>query len=347
MKKVGIIGFFDYGKQNIGGGVMKTRNYESMLKRKYGDSSVLCLDRQLAKDHPRQYLKVMFEMFKSCGTIVIMPTEKMLRLLLPVLLLFRRIYKYRIVYSVVGGWLPQVVVKDKRLGKKIRKLDAVYVETQAMVDAMSLFKNVAYMPNFSMRKPLSEFEDYEYLEKEPIHFCTFSRITKEKGIFDAINAVAQINRKAGHKKCDLTVYGQVWSELKEEFEDAVVANSDCVVYGGILSGDNILAQLSRHYMLLFPTCYPGEGFPGTLVESLMAGLPVIASDWKYNSEIIENEVTGYIYNLDEENGLVEVMNKALNNRKHVLQMREKCIETSRKYSPESVLQPLFQLIESQ
>lgn len=97
---------------------MKTRNYERMLKRKYGDSSVLCLDRQLAKNHPRQYLKVMFEMFKTCGTIVIMPTEKMLRLLLPVLLLFRRIYKYRIVYSVVGGWLPQVVVKDKRLGKK-------------------------------------------------------------------------------------------------------------------------------------------------------------------------------------------------------------------------------------
>ena len=157
----------------------------------------------------------------------------------------------------------------------------------------------------------------------------------------------QINRKAGFKKCELTVYGQVWSELKEEFEDIVAANSDCVVYGGILSGDHILAQLSRHYMLLFPTYYPGEGFPGTLVESLMAGLPVIASDWKYNSEIIENEVTGYIYSLEEENGLVEVMNKALNNREHVLKMRKKCIETSRKYSPGSVLQPLFQLIESE
>ena len=347
MKKVGIIGFFDYGKQNIGGGVMKTRNYESMLKRKYGDNSVLCLDRQLAKDHPWQYAKRMFEMFKTCGTIVILPTEKMLRLLLPVLLLFRRVYKYKIVYSVVGGWLPQVVEQDKRLSKIVGKLDAVYVETQAMVEAMSLFQNVSHVPNFSMREPLSEWDNYEYLANDPIHFCTFSRITKEKGIFDAINAVVQINRKAGFKKCELTVYGQVWSELKEEFEDIVAANSDCVVYGGILSGDHILAQLSRHYMLLFPTYYPGEGFPGTLVESLMAGLPVIASDWKYNSEIIENEVTGYIYSLEEENGLVEVMNKALNNREHVLKMRKKCIETSRKYSPGSVLQPLFQLIESE
>lgn len=38
--KVGIIGLFAYGTDDCGGGVIKTRNYESILKEKYGSDQI-------------------------------------------------------------------------------------------------------------------------------------------------------------------------------------------------------------------------------------------------------------------------------------------------------------------
>lgn len=52
--------------------------------------------------------------------------------------------------------------------------------------------------------------------------------------------------------------------------------------------------LKNYDALLFPTYYEGEGFAGTIIDAFAAGLPVIASDWKYNSEIIKQGITGVI-----------------------------------------------------
>ena len=46
--------------------------------------------------------------------------------------------------------------------------------------------------------------------------------------------------------------------------------------------------------LIVPTHYEGEGCPGILVEALSVGLPIVASDWKYNDEFVENEVNGFL-----------------------------------------------------
>ncbi len=39
------------------------------------------------------------------------------------------------------------------------------------------------------------------------------------------------------------------------------------------------------------------GFAGTLIDAMAAGVPVIASNWKYNPEIVIENVTGRIYPL--------------------------------------------------
>lgn len=47
--------------------------------------------------------------------------------------------------------------------------------------------------------------------------------------------------------------------------------------------------------LLLPSKWSGEGVPGALVESKMAGIAAIVSDWNFNAEIVKNDSEGISY----------------------------------------------------
>ena len=84
-----------------------------------------------------------------------------------------------------------------------------------------------------------------------------------------------------------------FDELKDSF-------SACVHYGGLVPFYKSVEVLKNYFALLFPTYYEGEGFAGTLIDALAAGVPVIASDWRYNPEIVEDGMTGKIHKTQNE-----------------------------------------------
>lgn len=345
MKKMGLIGFFNYGLQDIGGGVMKTRNFEKILSKKYGSDRLDCLDRLEGQKNPIKYFFHFIRIIYSCSIILLFPTAKMLKSFLPILLFGQKLFHYKIAYIVIGGWLPRLVEQDNSLKNRLKKVDCIYVENIEMKNKLNDLGNVVYMPNFSLRNPLSEPKKYEQ-NNDIFRFCTYSRITKEKGIIDAIDAITHINNIKGKKVCTLDIYGQVWSDFEEEFTKHVKHHSDCITYCGVLTGNKAIEELSEHYMLLFPSYYEGEGFPGTLVESFMSGLPVIANDWKYNSEIVKHNRTGLIYDRDKEN-LYSIIEYSMSNKEMIQAMRSNCINESKKYIPDNVLSDLFKLIEKE
>jgi glycosyltransferase involved in cell wall biosynthesis len=53
--------------------------------------------------------------------------------------------------------------------------------------------------------------------------------------------------------------------------------------------------LRDYFALLFPIYYIGEGFAGTAIDAFSAGVPVIASDWKYNSEVIKEGINVHCF----------------------------------------------------
>ena len=65
-------------------------------------------------------------------------------------------------------------------------------------------------------------------------------------------------------------------------------------YKGVLQPEEVLGTLKKYDVLIFPTHYEGEGCPGILVEALSVGLPILASNWKYNDEFVENGVNGFL-----------------------------------------------------
>ena len=53
--------------------------------------------------------------------------------------------------------------------------------------------------------------------------------------------------------------------------------------------------LATYHAMIFPTYWKGEGFAGVFIDAFIAGLPVLASDWAYNAEILSGEQLGLVY----------------------------------------------------
>jgi glycosyltransferase involved in cell wall biosynthesis len=99
--------------------------------------------------------------------------------------------------------------------------------------------------------------------------------------------------------------------------------------------------IKNYFAMLFPTFYDGEGFAGTVLDAESAGVPIIASDWKYNSEIVTDDENGYILPAHDVHAWVE---RLIYIREHTAQWNEKkykCLTDAKKYEPSVVMQTLI------
>jgi glycosyltransferase involved in cell wall biosynthesis len=207
------------------------------------------------------------------------------------------------------------------------------------------YSNVELAPAFTYREGLIE----PSIKKDPTvpyKLCTFSRVTASKGITLAINAVDSLNKRNGYPMYSLDIYGMLDSDYEMELNNLINGSmSNTIRYLGVLD-DEAIETLSKYDATLFPTYYPGEGFPATVLESMLASTPIIASDWRYNSEIIENGKNGFLFDLDGgyEN-LAKEIEKFFNDKTRVVRMRQYCLDIAMQYTPMNVLKPMFNYID--
>lgn len=344
--KIGLIGHLMYGQKDaaVNGQAVKTRNYRQILEERYGKENVITLDTDYFRKHLIANYKRVFSICAQCRTILILPTANGLKLLLPVLNLLKGKYPFQLLYPVVGGWLPEYLRKHSFVRRLLHCVDYIFPETDDMTAAMKGmgFTGVQTVHNFSNRKTISDLPEMEW-SQAPFRFCTFSRVTKQKGIGEAIQAISDINKLGKH--CELDIFGPVDPDYREEFEAMLALAGSAVAYRGVLGGDEVVPTLSRYYAMLFPTYYPGEGMPGAVLEAFAAGLPVIASNWRYNSEVIRHGETGLIYELGDIRNLESAIMTLISDSDTTAAMKRRCFAESRKYLPECVAKPVFDIID--
>ena len=63
--------------------------------------------------------------------------------------------------------------------------------------------------------------------------------------------------------------------------------------------------------MLFPTRFETEGIPGTIIDALFSGVPVIATKWENATDIIIDNQTGFLvdmYDLEKfKNNMIECL----------------------------------------
>ena len=344
MKKISILGHFGDGETLLNGQTVKTKIVTEALQNRFGQDQVLKID---THGGWKTFLKAPFQVIRALksGTNVIMfPAHNGLRVYAPLLSFNRRFFGPRkIHYVVIGGWLPQFLLKRKCLVKALRKFDGIYVETNTMKNALEnmRFSNVCVVPNCKELTPLAA-DELVYPKEEPYPLCTFSRVMKEKGMEDAIEAVKAVNEKLGRTVYTLDIYGQVDAGQTEWFEDLKSRFPSYVKYGGLVPFDKSVEVLKDYFALLFPTRFYTEGIPGTILDAYAAGIPVISAKWESFADIVEDGVTGWGFEFGNFEQFRALLEKAADDPETFSAMKITALEEMKKFQPQEAIQNLTQ-----
>lgn len=333
--RVCIIGHFGGGKTFMDGQTVKTVAVYEALKR-YGIRDIDQIDTYYAKKSPALFwLRLIRSLFRSKKYIVLLSRNGR-KMLFPVLFCMSRFLGKEIYHYSIGGRLAREVESKAHYKKYVSSFKSNWVESVELAELLqeSGVRNAIYLPNFKKLDTLSN-DDLPTAFSEPFRFCTFSRVQEKKGIEDAFRAARAINEELGRRVVELDIYGPVDKDYEGKLECLVGEETR---YCGVIPPNESVGVLKDYFALLFPTRYKHEGMPGTIIDGLSAGLPVIARRWQYCDEMLQHKFTGYIYDFDHPEKLKEMMEYAISHVQETLQMRKNCLAEAKQYSEEYVIE---------
>ncbi len=156
----------------------------------------------------------------------------------------------------------------------------VYVETQQLYRDFSDRANFRWFPN------TRDIEAPAAVRREELRKLIFvSRLEMDKGLAEALDACRQLP-----EQCHLQVFGPGMSGT----DFSLFEGHPRATYRGVLKSGEVPRVLSEHDVLLFPSYYPAEGYPGVIVEAFQCGLPVIATKWRNIPELVEHNENGLL-----------------------------------------------------
>lgn len=344
--KMIVIGHFGFGKELLNGQTVKTRSLTDELKRQLGDGEVICVDTHSSRLKLIKTLLSLFVIAKRAENAVMLPAHNGVKVLTPILLHLRRMWGIKLHYVVIGGWISEIVKVNNSLRKGLKKFDGIYVETNTMKRSMEAqgFRNVFLMPNCKSLRILSR-EELIYTQQPPLKLCTFSRVMKEKGIEDAVNAVKEINSAEGKTVFELDIYGQIDSEQTVWFRSLESRFPEYIKYRGLVDYDKSTETIKDYFALLFPTKFYTEGIPGTIIDAYCAGVPVLSAKWESCEDIIRENETGYCYEFDDYEELVQKLRRMADAPDEFNKMKLVCLAESEKFKSETVVKEFISNIE--
>jgi Glycosyltransferase len=345
MKEVGICGAFGDGKAFSGGQPVKVKMIIEEMQRVYGINEVKTVNTWAWKRNPLKLLLGIFLLTLNCKNIIILPARNGVQIIIQLFLFANRIFSRNIHYIVVGGWLPAIIKNNNKLKKQIGKLRGIYVETKSMLKELEEIglNNVIYMPNCKRLEVLDDSE-LVYNLKEPYRVCYYSRITPDKGIEDAINAIQEINKRINRTVYILDIYGPVHYIYRKKFLELQKSFPDYIRYCGVKEPYESVNILKNYFLQLFPTHFLTEGVPGSIIDSYFAGVPVLAPYWNSYKDVIDENETGIGYKFNDYSALVAALVDIAENPQKIVSMKRNCIQKAKIYMPDSVIRDFIQYL---
>lgn len=345
IKKIGIIGHFGFGKELSNGQTVKTKVVSDALEKRFSSDEIVKEDTHGGIKALFSLPFLLFRLLRRCENIIILPAQRGLKIMVPLLSFFNRFFHRRLHYCVIGGWMPSLIKDKKILIYMLKQFDGIYVETTVMRTALESmgFSNITIVPNCKPLKP-SVKRRSETVYAEPYHLCTFSRVMKEKGIEDAVSAVCSVNKAIGKTAFTLDIFGGVDPSQTEWFKHLKASFPEYIRYRGVVPYDLSAETIDPFFALLFPTRFYTEGIPGTIIDAYAAGVPVVAAKWESFSDIIDEGKTGIGYGFDDRDGLYRSLEMIYENPTCLIEMKKHCADRMADYIPENALLPLFERI---
>lgn len=342
MKKIAVCGHFGGNSPKLDGQTIRTRTIMEGIVQTYGAHAVHKIDTCGMKNQLLLFFRLLYAV-SQCSCLLILPAQNALKIEAPFLSLLTHIFHCKIHYVAIGGWLPDYLNKHRWTRRALYSFHGIYVQLESMRQRLMEmnYKRVYVLPNFRFFSDSLLLSEKNELFEQPYRFVIFSRVTKEKGIEDAVKTVIRLNTEKGEHYSTLDIYGEINPEQKDWFDALMNSSPNYITYKGcVVPYQKSVDVLRNYHIMLFPTYYDGEGFAGSVLDAYAAGLPVVASDWKYNAEVVKDGETGFLFeprNLDD---FFEKICKLTSDPNLWNVIRTNCLRDSLKYKPETVMKIL-------
>ena len=209
------------------------------------------------------------------------------RFLAPLLFIIAKLFRLKFVFRPFGGNIKDYTQSYNILQKwifnhTILKSDILFLQTKEL---MEHYKN---RNAHTIQLPTSRDEpgknllrgDYPFRKR----FVYLGFVNSFKGMDQILEAAELLG-----EEYSIHVYGPV---MEEKYNHKFEIQKG--VYKGILKKEEVLETLRDYDVLVLPTFYEGEGYPGAIIEAYSIGLPVITSNWKAIPEIVVQNETGLL-----------------------------------------------------
>ena len=338
-KTILFIGAINENKTPLGGEEYKNQLILSKLKKE--PVQLIYIDTVSWKRRPGVILRLLRNiLLRHFDSVIISASSVSTYRLLQLVNFVRPSLIRKTAYIVTGGYFPYAIQKGLFKVQPYNNLRSIIVQGESL--KKTLLKHlketsIFTVPNF---KYIPEVKFNSKENTNIFRFVFVGRISEAKGVADIIKSVRHIEQINSTYNFIVDFYGPQEEQFDFDF---------CCKYKGYLdfsrNPEDSYQKLSNYDCFLFPTTWKGEGFPGVIIDAYIAGLPIIATDWNMNSEIIKDGENGYLIPSKDINALTKKMMWVMENRQASLELGLKNKETAKDYHIDNVWPKLFDLIK--
>ena len=189
------------------------------------------------------------------------------------------------VLRVFGGDLAVRYARGRRICRwwadhTYLRAAVVYVQTQRQLGYFGTRRNVRWHAN---TRDLAAAPASTRATMSRLLFL--SQIRLEKGFRETLEACRGLPRA-----CVLNFYGPVMPGA----DLGLLQDHPIARYRGTLNPRDVPEIILQHDLVLLPTYWESEGYPGIILEAMQCGRPVIATRWGAIPEVVEDEHSGLL-----------------------------------------------------
>jgi glycosyltransferase involved in cell wall biosynthesis len=329
-----VLGYFGRLTDQIDGQTIKTRSVYDLIKLNLYNDAVYMFDTQILAVRKWQFFRLFYLLYKV-KKVVYIPAHNNLYYFSPVLSLLSYALRFDVIHVVVGGWLDEFLLEHPFYVFFVRRFRAILVENSLTYESLKFtfgFKNVGLLHNFRIMEGICNDRKKSLNTSFVVVFA--ARVSKMKGIdvyFDIASFFASCRPELNVK---FLILGPI-SDVDSVFIYEKLQQSSNVDYLGVVGQADIFNLLEICDVTILPTKYFTEGFPGTILDSYLSGIPVVVSKWIHSEEFVDNGRTGFIVPFDSDfSAYSDLLEFLYFNPKYLEEIKKNVIEKSKVYSSE-------------
>lgn len=203
-----------------------------------------------------------------------------------------------------GGLMQKITLMLYKAG--LRKSQKVFFQNSENKEFMLKHKVVrgAYdmLPGSGVN--LKQYTVSEYPNGDTIDFMFISRVMKEKGVDQYLEAAKEIRNR--YPQTRFHICGFCEKEYEGNLDE--LQNDGTIIYHGLVNDIAAMHKISS--CTIHPTYYP-EGLSNVLLESCACGRPIITTDRSGCREVVDNGKNGFVVKEKDSKDLIEKIEKFL------------------------------------